>query len=134
MDKERINLKWILIVFLVTLFLAPAQSAFASNWAFNHHRGNSPKHHYAQHHNNQHRFNQYRYNEYRSDRHLAIRYRNNHYPRYRVNAHFGHNHGLIAPLLFISDVLFVRSQKFYHHHGVYYKKSRCGYYVVPDPY
>jgi hypothetical protein len=143
MKKERFNLKWILIVFLVTSFLAPAQSAFASNWAFKSHRGNSPKHHYYnQHRHNRYRgnspkqpyYNQHRYNRYRNNRQRAFRYRNNYHTRYRYNAHFGHNHGLIVSLPFNSRALFVRNQNYYHYHGVYYKKSVCGYYVVPDPH
>ncbi len=125
MEKERLNLKWILIVFLVALFLAPAQSAFASNWAFKSHRGNSPKHHY---------YKQHRYNQYRNNRQRAIRHRNNYHIRYKYNAHFGHNHGLIVSRPFLSKALFVRNQVYYQYHGVYYKKSVCGYYVVPDPH
>ena len=125
MEKESTNFKWILIILLVISCLASSQSALASNKEFKSRRGNLAKRYF----NNQHHYTQYRMNRQR-----VFRYRNNYYTRYRYNVHFGHTHGLIVSLPFNSRALFVRNHKYYHYHGVYYKKSACGYYTVPDPH
>lgn len=130
MNKKRSSCKWILIAFFVTLFSAPTQSVFASSWVIKYQHGYSPE----QQHYNQYRYNQYRYKQRHYYRNKAIRHRNKYYGQHRFNAHYGHNHGRIVSLPVFSTSLFVGGHKYHHDHGVYYKNSVCGYYVVPDPH
>lgn len=129
MHKKRFSCKRILIVLWVTLFLVPTQSVFASSWVIKYRHGFSPQ---------KQRFNQqgfnHQYNQRRYYRHGAVRHRNKYFGQHKFNAHYGHNHGLIVSLPAFSTSLFVRGHKYRHYHGAYYKKSVCGYYVVPDPH
>ena len=147
MDRKRLTQKWIFIGFLSTLFLAPdfllsAQSVNASKLNFSYNIGVSSDHSngvlFIGNRHNRHGFNRHnrqgfnRHNRHGFNRHN--RHNNHLLSSFGFGLHFGHRHGAIVSLPHFSTAIFLGGHRYYHNHGTYYKKSSCGYYVVPNPY
>ncbi len=157
MDRKRLTHKWILIGFISTIFLASdfflsAQSVFASNLNFSYRIGFSSGH-FSRHRHNGHGFKRHnRHGFNRHNRHGFNRHGRRGFKRHNLHGfnrhnlhgnrlhssfgfglHFGHRHGAIVSLPHFSTAIFIGGHRYYHNHGTYYKRSSCGYYVVPNP-